>query len=171
MDAIDRDLYQLMKCLRAAKLTDMYKYSETFERLISDLSVGAEKTACLIRHIIYNNTSIKKSELMARVAEAQGIKICHDDRWITITLPILIEKKKHKTGEFITYPLFCALSEYTLVNELTPLSHAVIRFKHIYDRTLPDRRVRDYDNLEENKFWTLSHCLPWSMIRVFCAML
>lgn len=36
-------------------------------------------------------------------------------------------------------------------HQMPRMGHCVICFSHIYDRKLPERRVRDYDNIEMKK--------------------
>lgn len=145
----ETDLF--LKYLHAAETTNIDKYPETYEKLVSDCSIKAEKVACSVRHIIYNTTSIKKSEHMSKVAGAQDIRIMDNGQWLSVVLPILMQRKKHKNSEFLTDPLFYALSEYSMANPINILSQCVICFRHIYDRSLPERRIRDYDNIEEKQ--------------------
>ena len=45
-------------------------------------------------------------------------------------------------------PVQAALSQYAQNHPLPRFQHCVVCFSHIYCRNLPDRRVRDYDNVE-----------------------
>jgi len=148
---IKEEIMLLLKYTRAAELTDMVKYPETYAKLVSDASVRAEKIACEIRHVIYNMPDAKKSGCMPGIADAQGINVISNQRWLKITLPILLHRKGHKNGEFLTDPLFYALSEYTMTHPLPVWEQTVICFRHVYDRNLPERHIRDYDNLEEKQ--------------------
>ena len=76
-----------------------------------------------------------------RIAEQQGI--------LTITLPGLLPKRRvHTNTAFLHEPLNYMLREYVKQNALPLYRDCVICFSQIYDRELPQRRIRDYDNLE-----------------------
>ena len=149
--SIRDEIMLLLKYTRAAEITDAVKYPETYAKLTSDASVRAEKIACELRHILYNMPDIKKAECMPGIVDAQGIKVTHNQRWLKITLPILLSRKGHKNSEFLTDPLFYALSEHTMIHSMPVWEQTVICFRHVYDRNLPDRHIRDYDNLEEKQ--------------------
>lgn len=148
---INEDILTLMKHLRAAELTDILRFPETYEKLTSDASIISERISCSIRHVLYNMPNAKKSEVMDKVADAQGIEIELNEKWMQITLPILLQRKKHKNAEFVSDPLFYALSKFTLEHECPPLEQTMVCFKHIYDRNMPERNLRDYDNIEEKQ--------------------
>ena len=83
----------------------------------------------------------------------QGIDIQCGGEVLEITLPCLLPKRKQKQNtEYLLDPFTAALSQYAKSNPMPRLQHCVICFSHIYDRELPSRRIRDYDNLELKQF-------------------
>ena len=52
------------------------------------------------------------------------------------------------SSEFLLDPFHAALSQYAREHPMPQFKHCVVCFSNIYDRELPERRVRDYDNLE-----------------------
>lgn len=52
----------------------------------------------------------------------------------------------HSTGDFLTQK--SSLSQYAREHPMPQFKHCVVFFSNIYNRELPTRRVRDYDNLE-----------------------
>lgn len=87
---------------------ELYKYYRRWfnikEKLVSDVSIISERVSCFIRHVLYNMPSAKKSEVMDKVADTQGIEIEQNDKWMQITLPILLQRKRHKNAEFVSGP-------------------------------------------------------------------
>lgn len=147
---IREDTNTLLKLLRAAEITDNQQMPETYERLVFDASSKAEQIACDIRHVICNASIAKKAEVMQRVAQVQGIMIQDEKTWLKIRLPILLQKK-FKNAELLSDPLLYALSEFAMEREIRKLNQAVVCFRHVYDKKLPKRRIRDYDNMEEKE--------------------
>ncbi|MDR1693020.1 MAG: DUF6100 family protein [Oscillospiraceae bacterium] len=58
------------------------------------------------------------------------------------------KRKQRQSTEFLLDPLFFTLDRYADENPLPKFTHCVICFSHVYNRELPERRTRDYDNLE-----------------------
>jgi hypothetical protein len=85
---------------------------------------------------------------MPQAAAALGIEIERRGGALEITLPALAPKRKRRGSDFLFDPLYYALDKYAAVNTLPGFRECVICFTHIYNRELPSRRVRDYDNLE-----------------------
>lgn len=151
LNGIKDEGFRLLKYIRALEMTDIATHPDVYTDLIMEASIRSEKIACAIRRLVYQFTPVKKAELLSRVAtDAQKIKIEGNGRGLCITLPALLSKKKHKT-EFLSEPLFCALSEYMIETEFHKLCHAVVCFEHVYDRDQADKQYRDYDNLEEKQ--------------------
>ena len=57
-------------------------------------------------------------------------------------------RRVHTNTAFLHEPLNYMLREYVKQNALPLYRDCVICFSQIYDRELPQRRIRDYDNLE-----------------------
>ncbi len=143
------EVSQLASTLCAMDHTDLKNYPDNYELLSTDAALRGELIACKLRHLIYSTTSLKKGEYLTAAAVVQGIRISDNGGVLEITLPSLLPKRKQRRGaEFLTDPLYFALSQYADSHTLSKYSHCVVCFSHIYSRDLPSRRVRDYDNLE-----------------------
>jgi len=117
--------------------------------LSTDAALRAENITCRLRRLIYASTAIKKSEYLTSAAVMQGIGVCYEDGIFEVELPCLLPKRKQwQNAEYLLDPLGAALSQYARNHPLPRFQHCVIAFSHIYDRDLPERRIRDYDNLE-----------------------
>lgn len=79
----------------------------------------------------------------------QGVEVRYEDRLLEITLPCLLPKRqKRQSSEFLIDPIYAALSQYVKSHPLPQFQHCVVCFSHVYCHEQPERRVRDYDNLE-----------------------
>ena len=147
------DIQRLSSALYAMNTTDIQRYPENYEILSTDAALRAEAIACRLRHLIYASTGIKKPEYLASAAVMQGIDIQQRDGVFEITLPCLIPKRRQfQSTEFLTDPLTAALEQYMKNHTVRRFRHCVVCFSHVYCRTLPERRIRDYDNLELKQF-------------------
>ena len=147
------DITRLTNALYAMNATDIQRYPDNYEVLSSDAALRAERIACRLRHLIYATTSIKKQEYLTSAAVMQGIEIQSNNGILEITLPCLIPKRKpRQSSEYLMDTFTAAMQQYAQSNPLPRLQHCVICFSHVYCKDLPDRRVRDYDNLELKQF-------------------
>jgi len=129
--------------------TDIQRYPDNYETLSIDAALRAETIACRLRHLIYASTNTKKSEYLASAVMMQGIDIQQRGGIFEITLPCLIPKRKqYRSTEYLIDPLTNALEQYVKTHHVKRFRNCVVCFAHVYDMALPDRRIRDYDNLE-----------------------
>lgn len=146
---IQNDVEKLVRTLRAMENTDLIQYLENYELLSTDAALRGEFIACRLRHLLYDTTSVKKAEYLASAGAIQGIEIKYEDEILEITLPCLIPKKRQrKSSEFLIDPLYFTLSSFAANHKLPNFEHCIVCFSHIYNKELPSRRARDYDNLE-----------------------
>ena len=147
------DLNRLTNTLYALNMADIQRYPENYEVLSTDAALRAEKITCRLRHLIYSTTSIKKGEYLSSASVIQGIEIKYEDEIFEITLPCLLPKRKQKQGtEFLLDPFTNALAQYVKTHPMPEMQHCVVCFCHVYDKALPERRIRDYDNLELKQY-------------------
>lgn len=151
--SILEDIARLNNALYVLNSTDIQRYPENYEVLSTDAALRAERIACRLRHVIYATTSIKKEEYLTSSAVMLGIDIQYKDGIIEIKLPSLLPKRKQKHGtEFLLDPFTAALAQFAKSHPMPKLQHCVICFSHVYRSDLPQRRIRDYDNLELKQF-------------------
>lgn len=143
------DVSKLSSTLLAMENADIEKYPDNYAALSTEAALRSEKIACKMRHLIYNSTSIKKQEYLSAARAVQGIRIFERDGVFTIVLPGLIPKRRQRqNSEFLTDTLYATLNQYADSHPLPKFQHCIVCFSHIYDQNLPERRIRDYDNLE-----------------------
>lgn len=153
ISSILSDVQRLSNALYAMNTTDIQRYPENYEVLSTDAAMRAEAITCRLRHLIYATTNVKKQEYLTSAADAQGISIQQRDGVFEITLPCLIPKRRQRQStEYLIDPLTAALEQYVKTHTVRRFRHCVVCFAHVYCRDLPERRVRDYDNLEVKQF-------------------
>ena len=146
---IQNEVEKLVRTLRAMEHTDLATYPENYEMLSTDAALRGELITCRLRHLIYSTTSIKKSDYLASAGVVQGIEIKCEDGILEITLPCLLPKRKQRRStEFLIDPLYFTLDSYAMNHKLPHFEQCVVCFSNVYNRELPARRARDYDNLE-----------------------
>lgn len=147
------DLNRLTNALYAMNTTDIQRYPDNYEVLSTDAALRAESITCRLRHLIYSTTKVKKEEYLTSAADVQGINIQEKGDVLEITLPCLLPKRKQRQStEYLLDPFTVAMSQYAKSHPMPLLQHCVICFSHVYCQDLPQRRVRDYDNLELKQF-------------------
>lgn len=157
------DIQRLNSALYAMNTTDIQRYPDNYEVLSTDAALRAETIACRLRHLLYASTSVKKSEYLTSAAVMQGIDIQMRDGIFEITLPCLLPKRRQtRSTEYLIDPLTTALEQYVKTHVVQRFQHCVVCFSHIYSRDLPERRVRDYDNLEVKQY--LDAVAAWLLI-------
>lgn len=157
------DIQRLNSALYAMNTTDIQRYPDNYETLSIDAALRAEAIACRLRHLIYASTNTKKSEYLVSAATMQGIEIQQRGGVFEITLPCLIPKRKqNRSTEYLIDPLTKALEQYVKTHTVQRFRNCVVCFSHVYCRELPNRRVRDYDNLEVKEY--LDAVAAWLLI-------
>ena len=146
---IMNDISRLNNALYAMDTTDIQRYPDNYEILSTEAALRGEKIACRLRHLLYASTSIRKEDYLLSAGFVHGIEITHENGIVEIKLPCLLPKRKQRqSSEFLIDPLFFTLRRYADNHALPKFRHCVVCFSHIYNRELPKRRIRDYDNLE-----------------------
>lgn len=147
------DLNRLTNTLYALNTTDILRYPENYEVLSTDAALRSEQITCRLRHLIYSTTGVKKAEYLSSAAVMQGIEIQCQNDILEITLPCLLPKRKQRhSTEYLLDPFTNALSQYAKAHTIPQFQHCVVCFSHVYCKGLPERRVRDYDNLELKQY-------------------
>ena len=147
------DMQRLSSAMYAMNTTDIQRYPDNYEVLSTDAAQRAESIACRLRHLIYASTSVKKNDYLLTAANIQGIDIQQRGGIVEITLPCLLSKKKQwRSTEYLIDPLNAALEQYVRTHTIQRFRNCVVCFSHEYTRDLPERRVRDYDNLEIKQY-------------------
>ena len=102
--------------------------------------------------MLYDYTDVRKPEYLTSAAAVQGIVIREYSDMFEIELPCLFpHRKQRQSSEYLTDPLYFLLSQYTDSHPVRKYTDCVVCFVHEYNKDLPNRRIRDYDNLEQKQ--------------------
>ncbi len=149
IESILSDLSHLTTTLHALEHTDLERNPENYAVLATEAALRSERIACRMRHLLYASNIGNKRKYLQSAGDAHGLSIQHRDGVLEITMPALLPKKKQRQSvEFLTDPLFFALARYKDDHMLPMYNQCVVCFCHIYDKALPESRIRDYDNIE-----------------------
>lgn len=143
------DIQRLNSALFAMNTTDIQRYPDNYETLSIDAALRAEQIACRLRHLIYATTRTQKDDYLPSAAAMMDILVEQNGEVMEITLPALLPKRKRRPStEYLLDPFNAALSQYAKTHTMPRYEHCVVCFSSIYNHEVPERRVRDYDNLE-----------------------
>ena len=144
------DISRLSNTLHAMDNTDIQRYPDNYEILSTDAALRAERIACRLRHLIYSSTTIQKGDYLKSASAVQGVSVSYEDGVLAVTLPSLLPKRRQRQSDvFLLDPLYFALEQYAMDHPLPHYRDCVVCFTQVYDRLLPPKRIRDFDNLEE----------------------
>ena len=144
------DMSRLSNALYAMDTIDIQRYPDNYETLSTDAALRAERIACRLRHLIYSSTTIRKGDYLRSASTMHGISIAYESGVLEVTLPTLLpQRRQRQSDEFLLDPLYFALEQYAKEHSMPHYRDCVVCFAQVYDRTLPPKRVRDFDNLDE----------------------
>ena len=125
LHSIENEVDKLSNTIFALKNTDKEKHGANYEKLSTDAALCAERIACRLRNLIRITDLTGKSDYMKEAVQALGIQVSFEDDILSVTL-----------------------KEFFTDHEVAPFKECVICFCLVYDRELPQRRIKDYDNME-----------------------
>ena len=100
----------------------------------------------------HQQQGMRKPNYLKEAADMQGMIIREYPDMLEIEVPCLFLKRKQRlSSEYLTDPLYYMLDQYTDTHPIKKYTDCVVCFIHEYDRELPDRRIRDYDNIEQKQ--------------------
>lgn len=147
ISSISGDIQRLSSVLFALDNTDIPRHFSDYERLSLEAAQRAEWIALRLRHLVY--ILVRKSDYLPKAVDALGIEIRENEGIYELALPGLMPKRRSRQGtEYIIDPLMFALERFAKSHTIPWFPHATVCFVLVYDRNLPERRIRDYDNLE-----------------------
>lgn len=147
--SVSGDIRRLNAVLFAMETTDATRFPEDYSSMSVDAARRAEWIALRLRHLVYVLPFTWKRDYLPQAADTMGIKIEQREGMYEITLPGLMPKRKSGRGtEYLIDPLMAALDRHVKAHGVVRFPHYTVCFVMVYDRSLPERRIRDYDNLE-----------------------
>lgn len=70
--------------------------------------------------------------------------------WFGVSIPALLPKKSKGSPDYIRSLLYPAMRRFFHGKEPIRYPNCVLIFRHVYDRSRPERECRDHDNIELN---------------------
>ena len=170
ISSIQSSIQRLHSILFTMDTTDIQRYPDSYETLSIDAALRAEQIACWLRHLIFATTRARKEDYLPSAASMMGIVVERNGDVMELTLPAILPKRKRRPStEYLLDPFVAALSQYAKEHPMPRYEHCVVCFSSIYSQKLPERRVRDYDNLEWKQLWTWPRLIYWWTTAGFCA--
>ena len=149
VQSIAKDIRILNKAVENMDVTNIPLVLENYKDFSAEAAQRAEWVAIRLRHLVYVLPFTPKRDYLPQAADTMGIKIEQREGMYEITLPGLMPRRKSTRGtEFLIDPLMAALERFVREHGVVRFPHYTVCFVMVYDRTLPERRIRDYDNLE-----------------------
>lgn len=147
--SISGDIERLKSAIYILEKIDISLFTDQYEDRSVDAARRAEWIALRLRNLVYAITRVRKREYLPQAADTMGIKIEQQDGMYEIILPGLMPKRKSTKGTaYLVDPLMAALERHVQKHGIVRFPHSTVCFIMVYDRALPEQRIRDYDNLE-----------------------
>lgn len=149
VQSIAKDIRILSKVVENMDVTNIPLALENYRDFSAEAAQRAEWVAIRLRHLVYALPFTSKQDYLPQAADTMGIKIEQRERMYEITLPGLMPKRRSTRGiEYLIDPLMAALERFVREHGVVRFPHYTVCFIMVYDQALPQRRIRDYDNLE-----------------------
>ena len=117
--------------------------------MVKNTALLSERSTAQLRNFLFTLCGGMPRDYYLQAAEMQGICINVEDGILSVRLPALLPKKTRTEGfKFLQPALHAALKQYAEQQNLPHFRECAVCIEHIYDRCLPIKAVRDYDNLE-----------------------
>jgi len=139
---INKKLYELEHLLPAPA-------PEQFIKTAKSAALLSERSTAQLRNFLFTVCGGMPQDYYLQAAEMQGICVDVTDSILSVRLPALLPKKTRTEGfKFLQPALHAALKQYAEQQNLPHFRECTVCIEHVYDRCLPIKAVRDYDNLE-----------------------
>lgn len=111
-----------------------------------------EKLALLARSIpAYTGHPLAQEKMDALLPVAFPIEMGYTEQgWFCLRIPVLLPKKCSGSPAYIQQALYPAMRRFFEGRVPASYSDCVLIYRHVYDKTRPERAWRDHDNIEQN---------------------
>lgn len=124
---------------------------EAYKRALK-LEENSERTVLLTRVLpAYTGCRMAHQEVENLIALSIPVEIGFTaENWFSVRIPALLPKKEEGSADYVRSFLYPAMQEFFQNKEPVRYRDCVLIYRHVYDRTRPERRRRDHDNIEVN---------------------
>lgn len=126
-------------------LLESYKQALKLEEL-------SEETVLLTRVLpAYTGASNAMVEVDKIVSNTIPVEIGFTaEGWFSVRIPALLPKKASGSADYIRSYLYPAMRRFCEGKPPVRFKDCVIVYRHVYDKSRPEREMRDHDNIEIN---------------------
>lgn len=112
----------------------------------------AEKYILTCRALpLYTDIPRAKECVGRTIAESVPVHMGYtDEGWFCLQIPALLPKKDRGSADYIRGFLYPAMDRFFTGKPRAIYPDCVLCYRHVYDRSRPERRWRDHDNIEIN---------------------
>ena len=145
-------LSKLSSYLSAMEEMNIRDDPECYSLISNNAALQAEGIACQFRNLLFASSGILRSEYLVDAAETHGIEVEYENRIFSVKLPRILPKKKARHSDlFLLDPIHAALEFYRQKEAVPKYTECVVCVVHVYDRTLPEWCILDYDNMQQKQ--------------------
>ena len=149
LDSTIRETEKLLKMLRTIGQSRDLENALQMSVAAAKISEGvALKTRALPAH-----THHPQAERMVQEAVSESVPVdirLTEEGWFYLRMPILLPRKEKSPRTYLRGFLYPALAAFAREGPPIRYRDCVMIFRHIYDRSRPEREYRDHDNIELN---------------------
>lgn len=100
---------------------------------------------------LYTNNPKAKAGVDRIIADSIPVHMGYtDEGWFCLQIPALLPKKDRGSAEYVRGFLYPAMDRFFTGKPRAIYPDAVLCYRHVYDRSRPERQWRDHDNIEIN---------------------
>lgn len=152
LDKVETKLQRMKEQVKAIRwfydndnLPESYKQALKLEEL-------SEETVLLTRVLpAYTGAVNAIVEVDKIVSDTIPVKIGFTaEGWFSVRIPALLPKKASGSADYIRSYLYPAMRRFFEGKPPVRFKDCVIVYRHVYDKSRPEREMRDHDNIEIN---------------------
>ena len=152
LDKVDARIHSMrLRSSEVRMLCDAGNIEDAYERALKLEAVTEQ--AVLITRILPVYTGSPKADTDVENLLRQNIPVnigFSKEGWFCLSIPALLPKKAEGSADYVRSFLYPAMRDFFINRPPVRFCDCVLVYRHVYDRTRPERRMRDHDNIEIN---------------------
>lgn len=152
LDKIDDGIKQMKEHIALVRwFYDIENMEQTYEKAMK-LEEVSEKTVLLTRALpAYTGRPTAEADVDNLIAQNIQMEIGFTvEGWFSLRIPALLPKKGTGSTDYVRSFLYPAMKAFFDGKPPIRYKDCVLVFRHVYDRSRPERQMRDHDNIEVN---------------------
>ncbi len=124
---------------------------ESYRRALKLAEIS--ESAVLLTRVLpaYTGAANALAEVDKIIAATIPVEIGYTaEGWFAVRIPALLPKKASGSPDYIRAFLYPAMRRFFEGKEPVRYQNCVLVYRHVYDRSRPERAMRDHDNIETN---------------------